>query len=75
MGFAVFMTMLVSMCMLRPVEEQDENELYDDVGVSLKPLKEKHALQHAMTSIDYNAETLVTGGFAGPGEDYIDLEK
>jgi hypothetical protein len=74
MGFAVFMTMLVSMCMLRPLEEIEESELYDDVGASLKPLKENHAVKHAMTSIDYNAETLVTAGFAGPGEEYIDLD-
>ena len=44
MGFIVFMTILVSMCMLRPEEEDEENGLYDDVGASLRPVKEKNVL-------------------------------
>jgi hypothetical protein len=44
MGFVVFMTILVSMCMLRPEEEDEENGLYDDVGASLRPVKEKNVL-------------------------------
>jgi len=54
MGFAIFMTSLVSMCMLRPTEEPEEMGLYDDVGASLEPVKEKFAVNHAITPKVYN---------------------
>lgn len=41
MGFAIFLSILVSMCMLRPEEEENEEGLYDDVGTNLEPAKER----------------------------------
>jgi len=54
MGFAIFMTSLVSMCMLRPTEEPEEMGLYDDVGASLEPVSEKFNVNHAITPRIYN---------------------
>ena len=78
MGFAIFLTNLVSMCMLRPYEEDEEEGLYDDVGANLKPpaaaTENQFPLKNTLTAKNYNDnETLVTGNFADT--EYIDISK